>query len=136
MSYFNQTQRHGSMVHRPIHSEINKPPRQFCDYMNGTDNRFSEICRLYLDGMSMDDVKYLREDDFISLVPKDQYKHKMLMIIMIRRYLYRHDETCSCSSCVRKICKNNDSNFCHSKSDAKSLCSECDSNCSDDMSSR
>lgn len=81
-----------SMVSKPFQHEINKPPRQFCDYMNGVDNRFSEICRLYLDGMSMDDVKYLTPDDLVALVPKEQYRHRMLMTIMVRRYLYRIDD--------------------------------------------
>lgn len=97
-----------SMVSKPYQQEINKPPRQFCDYMNGVDNRFSDISRLYLDGMSMDDVKYLRADDFISLVPDDQYRHKMLMTIMVRRYLYKHEEPCSNSN----FCTKNDNHTC------------------------
>lgn len=134
----NQNGRSISMVSKPYQHEINKAPRQFCDYMNGVDNRFSEIARLYLDGMSMDDVRHLRADDFISLVPKDQYRHKMLMTIMVRRYLYKHDESCTCSctknnthastSCISTLHDN--VSMCH--------CNACESNefeCDSDIKS-
>ncbi len=120
MNHFSSHKNGRSMVSKPHQHEINKPPRQFCDYMNGIDNRFSEVSRLYLDGMSMDDVKYLRADDFISLVPEDQYRHKMIMTVMVRRYLYRHDDSCSscsknnindsCSSCSKNNINNDRDN--------------------------
>lgn len=89
-----------SSVSRPFQQDLDKAPRQFCEYMAGVNNRFNEICKLYLDGMSMDDVKFLKPDDLINLVPDGQFKHKLLMTIMVRRYLYRpdDDETVLCKS--------------------------------------
>lgn len=80
-------------VSKQIQQELDKAPRQFNDYMNSINGRFSEICNIYLDGLSMDDVKYLKPDDFIELVPENQHKHKLLMTIMVRRYLYRSDNS-------------------------------------------
>ena len=79
-------------VYKPYQQELDKAPRQFNDYMNSVTGRFSEICRIYLDGLSMDDVKYLKPEDLISLVPDNQHGHKLLMTIMVRRYLYRLDD--------------------------------------------
>ena len=89
-----------SMVLKPYQNELDKAPRQFIDYMNEENNRFCEICRLYLDGLSMDDIQYLKPEDLIALVPREHYKHKLLMTIMVRRYLYRPDveETVYCKS--------------------------------------
>jgi len=83
-----------SMVLRPIHHELDRVPRQFSDYMNEHDkcNRFSEICRMYLEGMTLDDIQYMKPDDLINLVPHEHYRHKLLMTILVRRYLYRPDE--------------------------------------------
>jgi hypothetical protein len=95
-------------IHSPVDHEQYKAPRQFCEMMGGDTNRFSEICRIYLDGLSLDDVKYLQADDLINLVPPNQYKHRMLMTIMVRRYLYKeskhgvdetHDNASVCSDC-------------------------------------
>lgn len=80
-------------VFKPFHQEIDRVPRQFCDYMNEENSRFSEICKLYLDGLSMDDVRFLKPEDLIVLVPNDHYKHRLLMTIMVRRYLYRPDDS-------------------------------------------
>jgi hypothetical protein len=88
MSNFNA---HKSQIKKSIHQELDKAPRQFNDYMNSINGRFSEICRIYLDGLSMDDIKYLSPDDLIAIVPQNQYNHKLLMTIMVRRYLYRTD---------------------------------------------
>jgi hypothetical protein len=62
-------------------------PNQFSDYMNQQTTRFSDICKLYLEGMTMDDIKYLTPEDLINLVPSNQYQHKLLMTIMVRRHL-------------------------------------------------
>lgn len=72
-------------------------PNQFCDYMRTVNTRFNEICDLYLVGLSMDDVRYLTPMDLINLVPQTQYRHKLLMTIMVKRYLYREDEADLCS---------------------------------------
>ncbi len=86
-----------SMVFKPYQQELDKPPRQFSDYMTEENNRFCEICKLYLDGMSLDDIKYLKPEDFINLVPPDHFKHRLLMTIMVRRYLFRHDAHDHCN---------------------------------------
>ncbi len=88
-------------VFKPFQQEMDRVPRQFCDYMNEENCRFSEICKLYLEGLSMDDVRYLKPEDLITLVPRDHYKHRLLMTIMVRRYLYRPEgcETMYCKPC-------------------------------------
>jgi hypothetical protein len=90
VAYKQQVKKPG--VYKPIVQELDKAPRQFNDYMNSMNGRFSEICKIYLDGLSMDDIKYLKPDDLIALVPESQFNHKLLMTIMVRRYLYRPDE--------------------------------------------
>jgi hypothetical protein len=59
------------------------------DYMRKADTRFTEICELYLENMTIDDLKYCHPNDLIGLVPNEQHAHKLLMIVMIRRYLFR-----------------------------------------------
>ena len=61
---------------------------QFSDFINMQNNRFTDICKIYLDGLNVDDIKYLKPEDFINLVPKNYHKHKLLMTIMVRRYIY------------------------------------------------
>jgi hypothetical protein len=80
------------VIMRPIQQELEKAPRQFNDYMDAQCTRFNEICRLYLDGLTLDDVRYMKPEDLINLVPKTQYRHRLLMTIMVRRYLYRPAE--------------------------------------------
>jgi hypothetical protein len=79
-------------VMKPIHLELNQVPERFCDYMNRENSRFSEICSLYLGAMSMDDIKFLKPEDFINLVPHNHYEHKLLMTIMVRRYLFKFND--------------------------------------------
>lgn len=67
-------------------------PNQVCDYMRTVNTRFNEICDLYLKGLSIDDLKYLEPHDLINLVPSEQYSHKLLMTIMVRRYVYPNNE--------------------------------------------
>jgi hypothetical protein len=93
MSFNNHKQNNfKTSVCKPFQQDIDRVPGQFSDYMNAKNNRFSEICQIYLEGMSLDDVAYLKPDDIINIVPANQYKHKLLMTIMVRRYLYRSDE--------------------------------------------
>lgn len=79
-------------VMKPIHLELNQVPERFCDYMNRENSRFSEICSLYLGAMSMDDIRFLKPKDLIDLVPQNHYEHKLLMTIMVRRYLYKFND--------------------------------------------
>jgi hypothetical protein len=81
------------VVSKPIYQELEKPPQNFCDYMNSVNSRFSEVCKIYLDGMSIDDIKFMLPEDLINLVPQNQYKHRLLMTIMVRRYLYVDDDS-------------------------------------------
>src|ERR1043166_1872612 len=102
MSYFSQNKHKARSSNRsnprptvikPFQQEIERVPERFCDYMNEENSRFNEICRIYLGALSIDDVRYLEPEDLINLVPHHQYEHKLLMTIMVRRYLYRkcHD---------------------------------------------
>lgn len=81
-----------SMVMKPSLYESERVPRQFSDYMNEQNTRFSEICKLYLEGMNLDDVHYMHPEDLINLVPPEHYKHKLLMTIMVRRYIFKDQE--------------------------------------------
>lgn len=63
-------------------------PCQVSDYMEQYGTRFSEICKIYLEGMTIEDIKFLKEEDLINLVPSQNIKHKLLMIILVRRYLF------------------------------------------------
>lgn len=63
-------------------------PHDFCNYMKAINTRFDDICETYLQGLTIDDIKYLEPEDYINLVPQDKYKDKLLMTIMVRRYIY------------------------------------------------
>ena len=113
-------------VLRPQEVEKTRIPDEFYKYMESTNTRFSDICRIYLKGLSIDDIKYLTPEDLINIVPEKNYEHKLLMTIMVRRYLYRHtddpDDECSTMcvpppkadvvSDVIEPVKQNDSNCC------------------------
>ena len=61
--------------------EIDRAPRQFCDYMNDVNNRFNEICKIYLKGMSIDDESFLN----IPIMPKLKYVINPIALIMDRK---------------------------------------------------
>jgi len=92
--------------------------------MNEEHNRFSEICRIYLGVLSMDDLKYLRPYDLINLVPKEKYDHKLLMTVMVRRYL------CDLFSCDGSDKNGKTNNKC-SKCNHSCYNSKCDHDCED-----
>lgn len=100
-----------SCICNPDHKNIEKSPDQFCDYMSCISNRFTEICNIYLDGLCLDDVCHLKPEDFINLVPENQYRHKLLMTIMVRRYLCNSENLHKC--CQNK--KSSDHNYCSDK---------------------
>jgi hypothetical protein len=78
-----------STINRPYYHEIKEVPNQFCDYIASCEgNRFEEICKIYLKGLSMDDVKYLKPEDLIDIVPPEQHRHKLLMTVLVRRYIF------------------------------------------------
>lgn len=113
-----------SAVIKPYHQEIDKAPRQFIDYMNGICGRFTEICQIYLDGLSMDDIRYLTAEDLINLVPENQFRHRLLMTIMVRRYLFRPDD-CETVYCHPEKSDVYESIRCDDTSSSGSVFSEC-----------
>lgn len=62
------------------------------DYMKSTNTRFTEICNVYLRHITIEDLKFMKPEDLINLVPSNQYSHKELMTIMVRRYIFRDDD--------------------------------------------
>lgn len=78
--------------------ESNKVPNQLSEYLAKENNRFCELC-MYFDGLCMDDIKFLKPRDLINLVPYESYRHRLLMTILVRRYLFRECGSSSSSSC-------------------------------------
>ena len=121
------------MYHKHRTSKQYKPdsiPMQFADYINQQSTRFSDICKIYLDGMNMDDVKYMCPEDLINLVPSKQYKHKLLMTILVRRYIINdldndEDHVKICKP-EKRMCDINDNDS--SINDA-SDCDKCSNEC-------
>lgn len=104
--------------HKPSHTRtniINRQsqyvdfvPNQLCEFIELEHNRFSEICKLYLQGLSIDDIAYLEPQDLINIVPESQYKHKLLMTILVRRYIYKSKcKTCTENGKIYCDCTNN-----------------------------
>ena len=91
--------------------EPDNNPLHFLDYVRQQNTRFCEICKIYLDGLSMDDIKYMRPDDLINLVPPEQFRHKLLMTILVRRYIFNDlDNQSDNDSCISNVFKHtNDS---------------------------
>jgi len=104
-------------VSKPISQDVQKVPRQISDYISLKSNRFVEICTIYLDGMSMDDLPYLNPEDLIGLVPSNQYQHKLLMTILTKRYLYNgtRDKKKKDSKCSDQSDRSEDSCDCFSE---------------------
>lgn len=88
---YKQTKLNPAVISR-AQADANRLPEQFSDYMKGADTRFSEICQIYLDCLTIDDLRFLQPEDLICLVPPEQHKHKLLMTIMVRKYLFRDDD--------------------------------------------
>lgn len=122
MSY-SKSRKPRSTINRSYHQEIKEPPNQLCDYIascNG--NRFEEICNVYLKGLSMDDVKYLKPEDLIDIVPPEQHRHKLLMTILVRRYIFNDTNNDNYNT--------NDSEFeLDSYSSSMNKCSKCSHVC-------
>lgn len=85
-----------SSVIKKSHADTLKLPDQLSEYMQGSETRFEEICRIYLDGLTLDDLQFLNPDDLICLVPQEQHQHKLLMTIFAKRYLYGPDCAFNC----------------------------------------
>lgn len=82
-----------STISKSYHQEIKEVPNQLCDYISSCNgNRFEEICNIYLKGLSLDDVKYLKPEDLIDIVPPEQHKHKLLMTVLVRRYIFNDNK--------------------------------------------
>ena len=69
--------------------EARRPNDQIVDFLKAADdNRFSEVCDIYLQGLTFDDIKYLSAPDLINLVPEKQYQHKLYMTILAKKYIF------------------------------------------------
>jgi len=129
-----------SNIIRPIQQELERAPRQFCDFMSEQTTRFNEICCMYLEGMTLDDVMFMKPEDLIELVPPEQYRHRLLMTIMVRRYLFRPEE-CETICCKPPRCDTySDIDSCGDRGGTEYRCdscnhvcrnSDCDHKCSD-----
>jgi hypothetical protein len=67
-------------------------PEQVADYIANADTRFSEVAHLYLDGLTIRDLQFMQPEDLINIVPPPQHNHKLLMSILVRRYLFRDED--------------------------------------------
>ena len=112
-------------VMKPIHHELNQVPERFCDYMNRENSRFNDICSLYLGAMSIDDIRFLKPEDLINLVPENHYEHKLLMTIMVRRYLYRFN---SCDDESNKDTLSDDASA-STNTRVENVCDKCTHSC-------
>tara|TARA_Y100000780_G_C13655356_1_gene406339 strand:- start:573 stop:860 length:288 start_codon:yes stop_codon:yes gene_type:complete len=79
-------------ITRHCHIDLDGLPNDFCAYMKSTNTRFNDICDRYLIGLTFDDIKYLQPDDLINIVPENKHRDKLLMTIMVRKYLYQCDD--------------------------------------------
>lgn len=73
-------------------TDASRLPDQVSDFMLSVDTRFNDL-RIYLDGLTFDDLRFLQPEDIISLVPASQHGHKLLMTVLARRYLYRDNNS-------------------------------------------
>lgn len=51
------------------------------------DNRFDKIIQTYLSKLKNDDLNYLSQNDLIELVPIDKHEDRLLMTVLVKRYL-------------------------------------------------
>jgi len=80
--------KHKSSIKSRSDHEILIPPGALSEYLAQENNRFVELC-IYFDGLCIDDIKYLKPHDLINLVPFERYRHRLLMTVLVRRYLFR-----------------------------------------------
>jgi hypothetical protein len=73
-------------------AEAARLPEQVADYISLADTRFDDIAHLYLNGLTVTDLQYMEPEDLINVVPPGQHEHKLLMSILVRRYLFRDDD--------------------------------------------
>ena len=77
------------------------------NYVKSIDNRFDEICDLYLSCLRIEDIEFLKPEDLICLVPSTQINHKALMTTLVRRYIYAE-----CDDDDDSDCNDNNSTCC------------------------
>lgn len=65
---------------------------QVADYIRQADTRFDEVAHMYLEGLTISDLQYMHPEDLINVVPPEHYSHRLLMSILVRRYLFRDDD--------------------------------------------
>lgn len=100
----------------------------FIDYIKCADSRFDEICDLYLNCITVEDIEYMKPEDFICLVPEEQIKHKQLMTILVRRYIFDCDDTCDLQEQINTIVECEKDNFSSDSSDSDN-CKKCPKKC-------
>jgi hypothetical protein len=110
-----------SCISKPSKPDITIMPNQFSDFIAGNNCRFSEICRIYLHGLTIDDLKYMKPEDLINTVPPEHYKHRLLMSILVRRYLYK---------CFNNTCSNTCNNSCNNSCCSTDNCNNTSNNTS------
>jgi hypothetical protein len=116
-----------SCISKPSKPDITIMPDQFSDFIAENNCRFTEICRIYLHGLTIDDLKYMKPEDLINTVPPEHYKHRLLMSILVRRYLYKCfnntcSNTCNNSCCSTDNCNNTSNNNCNSSDETSDRC--------------
>lgn len=89
--HYKQSKLRSGLVPRSA-AEAARLPEQVCDYIKLADTRFDEVARLYLEGLTISDLQFMQPEDLICVVPPPQYNHKLLMSILVRRYLFRDDD--------------------------------------------
>ena len=75
--------------------------------------------------MSMDDIKYMRPEDLINLVPPEQFRHKLLMTILVRRYIFNDlDNQSDNDSRISNVSKhtNDSSSTCYCSCSGSCIC--------------
>lgn len=99
-------------------AEAARLPEQVADYISLADTRFDEVAHLYLDGLTINDLQFMQPEDLINVVPPVNHKHKLLMSILVRRYLFRDNDEDGILDAVQRpgdiVASENDSESVHS----------------------
>lgn len=120
-------------------AEASRLPEQVADFISQADTRFDEVARLYLEGLTIMDLQFMQSEDLINIVPPEQYRHRLLMSILVRRYLFRDDDEDCIPDFIQPL-KDTVNSECHSYSSYSRNRKKCHNNTSDyccsDCSSR
>lgn len=106
-------------------TEASRLPEQVADFISQADTRFDEVARLYLEGLTITDLQFMQPEDLINIVPPEQYRHRLLMSILVRRYLFRDDDE-DCVPDFLKSPKDVVNNNCHNYLKSHKKCNTSD----------